>query len=154
MLILEVLSLNLLNEGYIDKTLYRIDENGEGFVRYSNYLPAEKVKEHIIRLSEFYQVYYYEGQYDFDTKILSGEKLDNSEIVRIFPLEKNKKKEGKINIGMISAININETKLNDLEDLFYTLPHKINLSYNKKKLNENTKLLPHQNSNMYLKLSN
>ena len=59
-----------------------------------------------------------------------------------------------INIGMISAININETKLNDLEDLFYTLPHKINLSYNKKKLNENTKLLPHQNSNMYLKLSN
>lgn len=145
---------DLFNEGYIDKTLYRIDENGEGLVRYSNYLPAEKVKEHIIRLSEFYQVYYYEGQYDFDTKILFGEKPDNGEIVRIFPLEKVKKKEGKINMGMISVTNINDSKLNDPEDLFYTLPHKIKLSYNENQITENTKLLPHQSSNMYLKLPN
>ena len=143
---------DLFNEGYIDKTLYRIDENGEGFVRYSNYLPAEKVKEHIIRLSEFYQVYYYEGQYDFDTKILFGEKPNDSEIVRIFPLEKVKKKEGKINIGMISVTNINDSKLNGPEELFYTLPHKIKLSYNENQITENTKLLSHQNSNMYLKL--
>ena len=66
----------LFEEGYIDWKFPKVDADSIGYVRYSNYLPMEKVEQHIMRLREFYDVYYYEGTFNFETKIFEGKKYD------------------------------------------------------------------------------
>ena len=55
----------LYDEGYIDWKFVNLDVYGISYVRFSNYLPQEKVYEHIMRLRAYYDVHYYEGVLDF-----------------------------------------------------------------------------------------
>ncbi len=112
----------LFDEGYIDWKIPKVDMNGIGYVRYSNYLPEEKVCEHIMRLREYYNVYYYEGVFDFETKRFDSKKYDDAEVVRIFPLEKLDQTKKAINMGMISVKKDNETRVENEEELFDTIP--------------------------------
>ncbi|MCM1052568.1 MAG: recombinase family protein [Ruminococcus sp.] len=113
---------SLFNEGFIDWKIPKIDYDDIGYVRYSNYLPSEKVKQHIIRLREFYEVYYYEGVFDFEKKRFDSKKYDDTEIVRIFPLEKINCQKNKINMGMISVKKDNKTLVENENQLFSTIP--------------------------------
>ena len=82
----------LYDSGYIDKTDYAIIGNIGGIkLRFSEYLPLEKVYQHIFRLREFYNVGYYEGIYNYEDKVMFFNFYDNRRIVRIFPLEEYKK---------------------------------------------------------------
>lgn len=54
-----------------------------------------------MRLREYYNVYYYEGVFDFETKRFDSKKYDDAEVVRIFPLEKLDQTKTTINMGMI-----------------------------------------------------
>ena len=96
----------LYDEGFIDWKFVNLDVSGIGYVRFSNYLPQEKVYEHIMRLREYYDVYYYEGVFDFETKRFDSKKYDDAEVVRIFPLEKLDQTKKAINMGMISVKKI------------------------------------------------
>lgn len=112
----------LFDEGYIDWKIPKVDVDGIGYVRYSNYLPEEKVCEHIMRLREYYDVYYYEGVFDLETKRFDSKKYDDAEVVRIFPLEKLIKEKTTINMGMISVKKDRETHVENEEELFDTIP--------------------------------
>lgn len=112
----------LFDEGYIDWKIPKVDMSGIGYVRYSNYLPEEKVCEHIMRLREYYNVYYYEGVFDFEAKRFDSKKYDDAEVVRIFPLEKLDQTKTQINMGMISVKKDNETRVENEEELFDTIP--------------------------------
>ena len=112
----------LFDEGYIDWKIPKVDMNAVGYVRYSNYLPEEKVCEHIMRLREYYDVYYYEGVFDFETKRFDSKKYDDAEVVRIFPLEKINQEKTTISMGMISVKKDNETRVENEEELFDTIP--------------------------------
>ena len=113
---------SLYDEGYIDWKFVNLDSNGIGYVRFSNYLPQEKVYEHIMRLREYYDVHYYEGVLDFETGIFDTQKLDEDEVVRIFPTEKFDTTITKINMGMIGISKDNETRVENEEELFSTIP--------------------------------
>lgn len=112
----------LYDEGYIDWKFVNFVVSGIGYVRFSNYLPQEKVYKHIMRLREYYDVYYYEGVLDFETGIFDAQKLDEDEIVRIFPTEKFDATKIKINMGMIGVFKDNEIYVENEEELFSTIP--------------------------------
>lgn len=116
---------SLYEEGHIDWKIPKLDYEGVGYVRYSNYLPQEKVEQHIMRLREFYEVYYYEGVFDFETKMFIGKKYDDTEIVRIFPLEKYDENKTKIEMGLISVKKDNYTLVENEEELFTTIPEEV-----------------------------
>ena len=90
----------LYDEGFIDWKFVNLDVSGIGYVRFSNYLPQEKVYEHIMRLREYYDVHYYEGILDFETGIFD-------EVVRIFPTEKFDTTKTKINLERNKSVNKN-----------------------------------------------
>lgn len=112
----------LYDEGYIDWKFVNLDVYGIGYVRFSNYLPQEKVYEHIMRLREYYDVHYYEGVLDFETGIFDTQKFDEDEVVRIFPTEKFDTTKTKINMGMIGISKYDETRVENEEELFSTIP--------------------------------
>ena len=113
---------SLYDEGYIDWKFVKLDIDGIGYVRFSNYLPQDKVYEHIMKLREYYDVHYYEGILDFETGIFDTQKEDNDEVVRIFPIEKFDTNKTKINMGMIGVARDNETRVENEEELFSTIP--------------------------------
>jgi len=113
---------SLYDEGYIDWKFVKLDIDGIGYVRFSNYLPQDKVYEHIMRLREYYDVHYYEGILDFETGMFDTQKEDNDEVVRIFPIEKFDTTKTKINMGMIGVSKDNETRAENEEELFSTIP--------------------------------
>ena len=78
---------SLYDEGYIDWKFVKLDLDGVGYVRFSNYIPQEKVEQHIMRLREYYDVHYYDGILDFETGMFDTQKRDDDEVVRIFPIE-------------------------------------------------------------------
>lgn len=117
---------NLYQEGFIDWKFPMYDINGAGYVRISEYLPEEKVIKHVMRLRECYEVFYYEGTFDFETQLLHCKKYDDAEVVRIFPLEKRPYKKEKIcEMGVISVRKDNEVRVENEEDLFSTLPAEV-----------------------------
>ena len=119
----------LYNSGYIDKTDYAIIGNIGGIkLRFSEYLPLEKVYEHIFRLREFYNVGYYEGIYNYEDKVMFFNFYDNRRIVRIFPLEEYKKmdKIEKIKMGVIFVKNDDKTCLDNKEEIFEYIPPVVN----------------------------
>ena len=113
---------SLYDDGYIDWKFVRLDVSGIGYVRFSNYLPQEKVEQHIMRLREYYDVHYYEGILDFETGMFDTKKRDEDEVVRIFPTEKFDTTKTKINMGMIGVSKDNETRVDNEEELFSTIP--------------------------------
>lgn len=113
---------SLYDEGYIDWKFIKLDVTGVGYVRFSNYLPQDKVYEYIMRLREYYDVYYYEGTLDFETGMFDTQKEDNDGVVRIFPIEKSDETETKINMGMIGVSKDSETRVENEEELFSTIP--------------------------------
>ena len=115
----------LFEEGYIDWKFPKVDVNSIGYVRYSNYLPMEKVEQHIRRLREFYDVYYYQGTFNFETRMFEGKKYDDAEVVRIFPLEEITKDKTTIDMGMISVKNDDVVRTETYEELFETMPNEI-----------------------------
>ena len=113
---------SLYDDGYIDWKFVSFDLDGIGYVRFSNYLPQEKVEQHIMRLREYYDVHYYEGILNFETGIFDTQKRDDDEVVRIFPLEKFDTTKTKINMGMIGVSRDNETRIENEEEIFSTIP--------------------------------
>ena len=117
---------NLFDEGFIDYKFKMLDENGLGSVRYSEYLPNEKVEQHIMRLRECYDVLYFEGILELSSGIFNYNKNDNTEIIRIFPLEpkpyENKKT---INVGAICVVKNEDVRVENIEDLFTTIPKEV-----------------------------
>ena len=119
----------LYDSGYIDKTDYAIIGNIGGIkLRFSEYLPLEKVYQHIFRLREFYNVGYYEGIYNYEDKVMFFNFYDNRRIVRIFPLEEYKKmdKIEKIKMGVIFVKNDDKTCLDNKEEIFEYIPPVVN----------------------------
>ena len=83
--------LELESTGYLDKKV-QIFGKFAGYLRFSNYLPAEKINEHILRLRQFYDVKFYEACYFTEDQVFSFDiDEDNSTIVRVFPMEDYKK---------------------------------------------------------------
>ena len=83
--------LELESTGYLDKKV-QIFGKFAGYLRFSNYLPAEKINEHILRLRQFYDVKFYEACYFTEDQVFSFDiDENNSTIVRVFPMEDYKK---------------------------------------------------------------
>lgn len=83
--------LELESTGYLDKKV-QIFGKFAGYLRFSNYLPTNKINEHILRLRQFYDVKFYEASYFTEDQVFNFEiDEDNSTIVRVFPMEDYKK---------------------------------------------------------------
>ena len=119
----------LYDEGYIDRTDYTLLGNRIGALRSSEYLPEEKVAEHILRLRQFYDVGYYEATYYTKLKVFWFDYSDTKTIVRIFPLEDYRKidpdvKLDKYKYGIIYTSEDRNTYLENEEDVFNFIPNK------------------------------
>ena len=78
----------LFDKGYIDTLKPTILGNVLGNIRFSNYLPGKEVGEIIMRLRQYYDVYYTESTYYVQDQVFYFNFVeDNSAIVRVFPLE-------------------------------------------------------------------
>ena len=113
---------SLYDKGFIDWKFIKMDVDGIGYVRVSQYLPQKQVERHVMRLREYYDVHYYEGILDFETKMFDTQKREEDEIVRIFPLEPIDGKKTKINMGMLGVSKDSEIRVENEEDLFHTIP--------------------------------
>lgn len=81
----------LKNNGYLDSKV-QIFGKFAGQLRFSEYLPTEKINEHILRLRQFYDVKFYEADYFTEYQVFNfAINEDNSAIVRVFPMEDYKK---------------------------------------------------------------
>lgn len=118
----------LYKQGYIDRKRPLVF-NFEGIcvdtnVRYSEYLPTEKVIQHLYRLNEYYEVNFYKGTLYKETEKLDMLPLKNGEVpIRIFPLQDNNNgDENWVSMGMITTKNNpNDIKVN-IRDVFETIP--------------------------------
>lgn len=121
----------LYKQGYIDRKRPLVF-NFEGIcvdtnVRYSEYLPIEKVIQHLYRLNEYYEVNFYKGTLYKETEKLDMLPLKNGEVpIRIFPLQDNNNgNENWLSMGMITTKNNpNDIKVN-IRDIFETIPDEI-----------------------------
>ena len=121
----------LYKQGYIDRKRPLVF-NFEGIcvdtnVRYSEYLPTEKVIQHLYRLNECYEVNFYKGTLYKETEKLDMLPLKNDEVpIRIFPLQDNNNgNENWVSMGMITTKNNpNDIKVN-IKDVFETIPDNI-----------------------------
>jgi DNA invertase Pin-like site-specific DNA recombinase/transcription elongation factor Elf1 len=121
----------LYKQGYIDKKRPLVfNFNGictDTPVRYSEYLPTEKVIQHLYRLNEYYEVNFYKGTLYKETEKLDMLPLRNGEVpIRIFPLQDNNNgNENWVSMGMITTKNNpNDIKVN-IRDVFETIPDDI-----------------------------
>ena len=119
---------DLYDAGYIDKKDYALIGNVLTKLRFSEYLPFEKVSEIIFRLREFYDVGYYEATYYYNDKVMFFNYYGNRNIVRIFPLEDYKKmdKLEQLKVGIIYVRDGTETYLENVDDVFEYLPTVVN----------------------------
>ena len=67
----------LFENGYVDRTQPALFGNTLGRIRYSEYLPDDKLSEHILRLRQFYDVHYSEATYNTKDKIFYFNLLDD-----------------------------------------------------------------------------
>ncbi|MDD4298499.1 MAG: recombinase family protein [Bacilli bacterium] len=115
----------LFDEGVIDTKIPSYHGAIGSYVRYSEYMPIEKIEQHIERLRKCYAVYYYQGTFNLKSKVLHCKLLDDVSIVRIFPLEdKPYGDKEQIDMGVISVGNDDRTRKENPEDLFKELPEK------------------------------
>ncbi len=121
----------LFKQGYIDmKRPLTFNFDGicvDTSVRYSEYLPIEKVIQHLYRLNEYYEVNFYKGTLYKETKKLEMLPLKNGEVpIRIFPLQANNNdNENWVTMGMLATKNVpNDIKVN-IRDVFETIPDNV-----------------------------
>ena len=118
----------LYDAGYLDKVDYALLGNVETKLRFSEYLPIEKVSEIVFTLRQYYNVGYFEATYYYDNKVMYFNDYENRNIVRIFPIEDYKKmdKIDKLQLGVIYIGNNEKCLLDNKEDLFTSIPEKTN----------------------------
>ena len=118
----------LYDSGYLDKKDYALIGNVVTKLRFSEYLPFDKVSEHIFRLREFYNVGYYEATYYYQDKVMFFNYYKDRRIVRIFPLEDYKKmdKLEQLKLGVIYVNDGDKSILENEEDVFEYLPPVVN----------------------------
>jgi len=117
----------LFDKGFIDGKYEANYGDVKGTIRYSEYLPDDKVCEVIMRLRQFYNVQYYEAEYYNNNKKFYFDFKDNSTIVRIFPLEDYKNIDPNVemdvyNLGILYIDENTTTRLEDAEGVFKAIP--------------------------------
>ena len=113
----------LFDNGFIDTKYGDI----KGTIRFSEYLPDDKVCEVIMRLRQFYNVGYYEAEYYNNNKKFYFDFKDNSTIVRIFPLEDYKNIDPNVemevyNLGVLYIDEYTTARLEDTDGVFKAIP--------------------------------
>ena len=129
----------LYDVGFLARTDYAILGNIITKLRFSEYLPIEKVSEIVFTLRQYYNVGYFEATYYYDNKVMFFNDYENRNIVRIFPIEDYQKmdKLDKIKLGVIYIGNNEKCLIDNKEDLFNTIPERTNcITY---ELDEETK---------------
>ena len=118
----------LYDAGYLDKKNYAILGSVGTKLRFSEYLPIEKVSEIVFTLRQFYDVGYFEATYYYDDKVMFFNDYQNRNIVRIFPIEDYKKmdKIDRIQLGVIYIGNDEKCLLDDKEEVFTSIPERTN----------------------------
>ena len=119
---------DLYDAGYLAKRDYAILGNIGTKLRFSEYLPIEKVSEIVFTLRQFYNVGYFEATYYYDKKVMYFNDFENRNIVRIFPIEDYRKMDNieKIELGVIYINNNEKCLLNNKEDVFNSIPERVN----------------------------
>ena len=117
----------LFDKGFIDTKYDAKYGDVKGTIRYSEYLPDNKVCEVIIRLRQFYNVVYYEAEYYNNNKKFYFDFKDNSTIVRIFPLEDYKNIDPNVemevyNLGVLYIDEDTTARLEDTDGVFKAIP--------------------------------
>ena len=117
----------LYMNGYIDASYLTIFGNVAGMLRFSEYLPEEKVSEHIMRLRHFYNVGYYETEYHTKSCKYYFDFTDNKAIVRVFPLEDYRKIDPKVEmdvykLGVLYIKGEDKILLENEDDAFKYIP--------------------------------
>lgn len=118
---------SLFDKGYIDwKRKIVHSFNGfcvDGKVRYSEYLPAQEVYRHLMRLNECYEVNFYKGYLQKKTEKLKMLPLHKGDVVvRIFPTEEDDDSKEILGMGMfVTKDSPNDIKV-DIPDLFECIP--------------------------------
>ncbi len=118
---------SLFDKGYIDwKRKIVHSFNGfcvDGKVRYSEYLPAQEVYRHLMRLNECYEVNFYKGYLQKKTEKLKMLPLHKGDVVvRIFPTEEDDDSKEILGMGMfVTKDSPNDIKI-DIPDLFECIP--------------------------------
>ena len=119
---------DLYDAGFLAKRDYAILGNIGMKLRFSEYLPIEKVSEIVFTLRQYYNVGYFEATYYYDNKVMFFNDYQNRNIVRIFPIEDYKKmdKIDKLQLGVIYIGNNEKCLIDNKEDLFNTIPERTN----------------------------
>ena len=118
----------LYDAGFLAKTDYALLGNIVTKLRFSEYLPIEKVSEIVFTLRQFYNVGYFEATYYYDDKVMFFNDYQNRNIVRIFPIEDYKKmdKIDRIKLGVIYIGNDEKCLLDNEEEVFTSIPERTN----------------------------
>ena len=118
----------LYDAGFLAKTNYAILGNILTKLRFSEYLPMEKVSEIAFTLRKYYNVGYFEATYYYDNKVFYFNDYENRNIVRIFPIEdyKEMNKLDRLQLGVIYINDGEETLLENKDELFTTIPERTN----------------------------
>lgn len=119
---------DLYDAGFLAKKDYAILGNIGMKLRFSEYLPIDKVSEIVFTLRQYYNVGYFEATYYYDNKVMFFNDYQNRNIVRIFPIEDYKKmdKIDKLQLGVIYIGNNEKCLIENKEDLFNTIPERTN----------------------------
>lgn len=118
----------LYDSGYLDKKDYALLGNIETKLRFSEYLPIEKVSEIIFTLRQYYNVGYFETTYYYDKKVMFFNNYQERNIVRIFPIEDYRKMNNidRLQLGVIYINNNEKCLLYNIDDAFDTIPERTN----------------------------
>ena len=116
----------LYDAGYLDKKDYALLGNIGTKLRFSEYLPIEKVAEIVFTLRQYYNVDYFEATYYYDNKVMFFNDWENRKIVRIFPIEDYKKMNNPktLELGVICIKKDTKCLLEKREELFNSIPEK------------------------------
>ena len=119
---------DLYDAGFLAKKDYAILGNIGMKLRFSEYLPIEKVSVIVFTLRQYYNVGYFEATYYYDNKVMFFNDYQNRNIVRIFPIEDYKKmdKIDKLQLGVIYIGNNEKCLIDNKEDLFNTISERTN----------------------------
>lgn len=117
----------LYEQGYLERKDTILFDNTPGIIRFSEYLPKEKVSEHILRLRQFYEVGFYEAAYNVENQVFYFNFEDNKTIIRVFPLEDYKRIDPntemkEYSFGVLYTYKDSETLLEDDEAVFTNIP--------------------------------
>lgn len=116
-------------DGFLDYDITKRLNKKSKTIRYSEYIPPEKIGEHIYKLRCFYSVDNYPGLFNYETGELFYFMSKDTELVRISPIEKpNYHKDGYHGSVGVNIVGADKTEENfpDLDvDLFDVLMKKM-----------------------------